>query len=41
MPAHGEKRHIMVPAGQLMAKNDNSWEYAQRAVMGTINDLTD
>jgi hypothetical protein len=25
LPAHGGKRRLMVPGGQLMAKNDNSW----------------
>jgi hypothetical protein len=24
--SHGGKRHVMVPGGQLMVKNDTSWE---------------
>jgi hypothetical protein len=24
--SHGEKRHVMVPEGHLMVKNDTSWE---------------
>jgi hypothetical protein len=26
VPAHGGKRHVMVPGGQLMAENDTSCE---------------
>jgi hypothetical protein len=30
LPAHGEKRQLMVPGGQLMAENDRSWRGAIR-----------
>jgi hypothetical protein len=26
MPTHGGKRHVMVPRGHSMAKNDTSWD---------------